>query len=103
MARKVRGMNRSNWVAAVVDFSRRRTTRECSERFTTQNDGEATVRQLVEDNRDARFTFGMRQIGNRLPASAGDERTCADYSEEAIPERDPSFRTQGSTLSEAQT
>ena len=31
------------------------------------------------------------------------ERVCTDYSEEAIPERDPAYRTPGGTLYEAQT
>jgi len=41
--------------------------------------------------------------GDGLLPSANDQRTCTDYSEEAIPERDPAYRLPAGTLYETQT
>jgi hypothetical protein len=39
----------------------------------------------------------------RLPSPSNGESSCADYSQEAIPERDPAYRTPDGTLYEGQT
>ena len=41
--------------------------------------------------------------GETLLPSSTDQQICTDYSEEAIPERDPAYRLSDGTLSETQT
>jgi hypothetical protein len=41
--------------------------------------------------------------GARLLPNADDEQTCTDYSEEAIPERDPAYCLPDGTLNDTQT
>jgi hypothetical protein len=48
-------------------------------------------------------TADIPLAGNRLLANSKDQRTCTDYSEEAIPERDPAYRLSDGTLYETQT
>jgi hypothetical protein len=39
----------------------------------------------------------------RLPSTSNDESNCDDYGQEAIPERDPAYRTPDGTRYEGQT
>jgi hypothetical protein len=50
-------------------------------------------------------TADLPLAGDRLLPTADDQRTCTctDYSEEAIPERDPAYRLPAGTLYETQT
>jgi hypothetical protein len=50
-------------------------------------------------------TTDLPLAGDRLLPSADDQRTCTctDFSEEAIPERDPAYRLPAGTLYETQT
>lgn len=48
-------------------------------------------------------TADIPLAGNRLPPNSRDQRTCTDYSEEAIPERDPAYQLPDGTLYETQT
>jgi hypothetical protein len=47
--------------------------------------------------------YGMFGACNGLPLSSADSPTGMDYSEEALPERDPAYRLPDGTLSEGQT
>ena len=48
-------------------------------------------------------TAGVLLAGQGLSLTSNEERTATDYSEEAIPERDPAYRTLDGTLYETQT
>jgi hypothetical protein len=48
------------------------------------------------------MNFNENTLGALLPG-AEHEQDCTDYSEEAIPERDPAYRPPDGTLHEAQT
>src|SRR5437899_349919 len=48
-------------------------------------------------------TAGVLLAGHGLHLSSKGERTRTDYSEEAIPERDPAYHTHDGTLNETQT
>jgi hypothetical protein len=48
-------------------------------------------------------TADIPLAGNRLLPNSKDQRTCTDYSEEAIPERDPAYRLPDGTVYETQT
>ena len=52
---------------------------------------------------EAPATADLLLAGDRLLPSSTDQRICTDYSEEAIPERDPAYRLSDGTLSETQT
>jgi len=52
---------------------------------------------------EAPATADIPLAGNRLLPNSRDERTCTDYSEEAIPERDPAYRLPDGTVYETQT
>jgi hypothetical protein len=43
------------------------------------------------------------RAGHRLLPSSNDQQTCTDFSEEAIPERDPAYQVSDGTLHETQT
>jgi hypothetical protein len=104
---------------AVVDWGRPRTTNTCCEWFTIQGDGEATMKYYQEKTRDGLFSCEtVRTAGkpSEEPATAGlplaadgplpnaqDQRTFTDYSEEAIPERDPAYQLPDGTLYETKT
>jgi len=46
---------------------------------------------------------GRLHAGDGLLANSNDEQTCTDYSEEAIPERDPAYWLPDGTLTETHT
>ena len=48
-------------------------------------------------------TAALALAGDRLLPNSNDQRTCTDYSEEAIPERDPAYRLPKGTLNETRT
>jgi hypothetical protein len=48
-------------------------------------------------------TSDLPLAGDGLLLNSNAERPCADYSEEAIPERDPAYRLQDGTLKETHT
>jgi len=48
-------------------------------------------------------TADLPLAGDRPLPNSQDQRTCTDYSEEAIPERDPVYRLSDGTLYETQT
>jgi hypothetical protein len=48
-------------------------------------------------------TVDLPLAGDRLLPASNDQPTCIDYSEEAIPERDPAYRLSDGTLHEEQT
>ena len=48
-------------------------------------------------------TFEVLQAGERLQPGSTGQRTYPDYSEEAIPERDPAYRLPDGTLHDEQT
>jgi hypothetical protein len=49
------------------------------------------------------MTYPPEHTPAALVRDADDERTCIDYSEEAIPERDPAYRLPDVTLADSQT
>jgi hypothetical protein len=83
------------------------------------DDGEAAMKYHEEEKRDALLpdekvhaaekfnqepaTADLPLAGDRLLPNSNDQRTCTDYSEEAIPERDPAYRLPNGTLNETQT
>jgi hypothetical protein len=95
---------------AIVDFGRRRTTYKCPQWLDY---GEAAMKYSDEKNRDALLPDeGLHTPGNlgaqlptanlqltveRHPPQSKSESACRDYSEDAIPERDPAFRLPGAT------
>jgi hypothetical protein len=48
-------------------------------------------------------TADLPLAGNRLLPNSENQRSCIDYSEEAIPERDPAYRLADGTVYETQT
>jgi hypothetical protein len=52
---------------------------------------------------DATATVDIPLAGDRLLPKSKDQRICTDYSEEAIPERDPAYQLSDATLYETQT
>ena len=58
---------------------------------------------VAEGRNDAGAAAGVRPAGARPPARATGQRPSADYSEEAIPERDPAYRLPDGTAGETQT
>ncbi len=57
----------------------------------------------AEGRNGAVAAAGVLPVGARPPARSQGLRACADYSEEAIPERDPAYRLPDATLHETQT
>ena len=57
----------------------------------------------MEKIREALARAGLMVVGERLDPSATRERASTDYSEEAIPERDPAHSPLNGTLYETQT
>ena len=53
--------------------------------------------------KEATATADMLLASDTLLPSSIDQRICTNYSEEAIPERDPAYRLSDGTLSETQT
>jgi hypothetical protein len=57
---------------------------------------------LPHGNQVTAGTFNQEPV-TVVVSSSIDQTTCTDYSEEAIPERDPAYRLPYGTLSETQT
>jgi hypothetical protein len=84
-----------------------------------QEDGEATMKYHEEKTRDELFscekvgtagksngepvTAGLTLAGDRRLPNGQDQQTFIDYSEEAIPERDPAYQLPDGTLHESGT
>jgi hypothetical protein len=92
---------------------------KCPEWFTSDEDGEANMKHHAEEKPDAflpsemdlaagKFheepaTIDMAFVSHKLLVSSTDREICTDYSEEAIPERDPAYQLGHGTYSETQT
>jgi hypothetical protein len=104
---------------AAVDFRRRRTTRWCCAGFAGHDAGEATMKYSDEARLDTAVVHeevleagepnhavagpGVPLAGARPVARSTGHRARPDYSEEAIPERDPAYRLPDATLYATQT
>jgi hypothetical protein len=91
----------------------------CPEWFTIHEDREAPMKYHENEKRDvllpyeqvhtagkfneAPATADLLLAGDRLLPSSTDQQICTDYSEEAIPERDPMYRLPDGTHHETQT
>src|SRR5262249_24873731 len=81
--------------------------------------GEATMKNQAAEKRDALLsgvkvpapgklieepaTVDLPLAGDRFPPDSNDRGICTDYSEEAIPERDPAYRLPYGTFQETRT
>jgi hypothetical protein len=59
--------------------------------------------RVMHINENWEATMKYHDESNRDPLRSNDQGTCIDYSEEAIPERDPAYRLPAGTLYQTHT